>query len=120
MSEDSNGQSGEVHPKPCMGFLQRENFSTEIIESISPEDLQPMVKICIDGLQSLSIAVKRSAAAKFRLLGKNRADNRALIVDEILLIPLLLCSDLCFLYPFFWEFFMGMFVCFVFSYIVSV
>ncbi|XP_075666611.1 uncharacterized protein LOC142636315 [Castanea sativa] len=95
-ASDSNGQSSEVHPEPCMGFLQRENFSTEIIESISPEDLQPTVKICIDGLQSPSIAVKRSAAAKLRLLAKNRADNRALIGESgavPALIPLLRCSD---------------------------
>ncbi|KAJ7967803.1 U-box domain-containing protein 4 [Quillaja saponaria] len=91
---------GEVQqdpePEPCLGFLQRENFSTEIIESISPEDLQPTVKICIDGLQSSSVAVKRSAAAKLRLLAKNRADNRFLIGEcgaVPALIPLLRCSD---------------------------
>jgi hypothetical protein len=95
-----NGQSsqGDVadHAEPCLGFLQRENFSTEIIESISPEDLQPTVKICLDGLQSPSIAVKRSAAAKLRLLAKNRADNRALIGESgavPALIPLLRCTD---------------------------
>ncbi|KAE7995264.1 hypothetical protein FH972_000083 [Carpinus fangiana] len=82
--------------QPCSGFLQRENFSTEIIESISPEDLQPTVKICVDGLQSPSTAVKRSAAAKLRLLAKNRADNRALIGESgavPALIPLLRCSS---------------------------
>ncbi|KAL2341372.1 hypothetical protein Fmac_009312 [Flemingia macrophylla] len=82
--------------EPCMGFLQRESFSTEIIESISPEDLQPTVKICIDGLQSTSLAVKRSAAAKLRLLAKNRADNRVLIAESgavPVLVPLLRCSD---------------------------
>ncbi|KAK2394294.1 U-box domain-containing protein [Trifolium repens] len=86
----------EVEPEPCMGFLQRENFSTEIIESISPEDLQPTVKLCIDGLQSSSVAVKRSAAAKLRLLAKNRADNRVLICESgavPFLVPLLRCSD---------------------------
>ncbi|XP_062013619.1 U-box domain-containing protein 2 [Rosa rugosa] len=86
----------EPEPEPCEGFLQRENFSTEIIESISPEDLQPTVKICVDGLQSPSIAVKQSAAAKLRLLAKNRADNRALIGESgavPALIPLLRCSD---------------------------
>ncbi|KAI4298785.1 hypothetical protein L6164_032303 [Bauhinia variegata] len=97
-----NNESGEVQQEPepelepCMGFLQRENFSTEIIESISPEDLQPTVKICIDGLQSPSVAVKRSAAAKLRLLAKNRADNRALIGESgavPALVPLLRCSD---------------------------
>ncbi|WCJ28150.1 ARM repeat superfamily protein [Euphorbia peplus] len=83
-------------PEPCLGFLQRENFSTEIIESISPEDLQPTVKICVDSLQSPSVAVKRSAAAKLRLLAKNRADNRALIGESgaiPALIPLLRCND---------------------------
>ncbi|XP_044497753.1 U-box domain-containing protein 4 [Mangifera indica] len=86
----------EPEPEPCLGFLQRESFSTEIIESISPEDLQPTVKICIDGLQSSSIAVKRSAAAKLRLLAKNRSDNRVLIGESgaiPALIPLLKCSD---------------------------
>lgn len=94
------GKDGDSDPKPepepCLGFLQRENFSTEIIESISPEDLQPTVKLCVDGLLSPSIAVKRSAAAKLRLLAKNRADNRALIGESgavPALIPLLRCSD---------------------------
>nr|GEV39115.1 U-box domain-containing protein 4-like [Tanacetum cinerariifolium] len=68
--------------EPCVGFLERENFSTEIIESISPEDLQPTVKMCVDSLSSNSLAVKRSAAAKLRLLAKNRSDNRALIGRE--------------------------------------
>ncbi|KAG8649152.1 U-box domain-containing protein 4 [Manihot esculenta] len=89
-------ESAEPEPEPCLGFLQRENFSTEIIESISPEDLQPTVKICVDGLQSPSVAVKRSAAAKLRLLAKNRSDNRALIGESgaiPALIPLLRCSD---------------------------
>ncbi|XP_027086881.1 uncharacterized protein [Coffea arabica] len=83
-------------PEPCTGFLQRETFSTEIIESISPEDLQPTVKLCVDGLNSSSVAVRRSAAAKLRLLAKNRADNRALIGEAgavPALIPLLRCSD---------------------------
>ncbi|KAJ0427472.1 putative armadillo-like helical protein [Helianthus annuus] len=69
-------------PEPCLGFLQRENFSTEIIENISPEDLQPTVKI----------------SAKIRLLAKNRADNRALIGESgavPALIPLLWCVDPC-------------------------
>ncbi|KAL6200884.1 hypothetical protein ACLB2K_024599 [Fragaria x ananassa] len=91
-----NAPRSESEPEPCEGFLQRDNFSTEIIESISPEDLQPTVKICVDGLQSPSIAVKQSAAAKLRLLAKNRADNRALIGESgavPALIPLLRCSD---------------------------
>ncbi|CAK9320866.1 unnamed protein product [Citrullus colocynthis] len=90
------GEDADPEPEPCLGFLQRENFSTEIIESISPEDLQPTVKICIDGLQSSSIAVKRSAAAKLRLLAKNRSDNRVLIGESgavPALIPLLRSTD---------------------------
>lgn len=103
MPEDvQNGNSearvvdAEGDLEPCLGFLQRENFSTEIIESISPEDLLPTVKICIEGLQSSSVAVKRSAAAKLRLLAKNRADNRVLIGESgavPALIPLLRSSD---------------------------
>ncbi|KAK9267291.1 hypothetical protein L1049_009714 [Liquidambar formosana] len=94
--EKGENSDPQPEPEPCMGFLQRENFSTEIIESISPEDLQPTVKICVDGLQSPSVAVKRSAAAKLRLLAKNRSDNRALIGESgavPALIPLLRCSD---------------------------
>ncbi|KAM7264120.1 hypothetical protein ACFE04_001803 [Oxalis oulophora] len=95
--ENDGRRSREMEPEePCFGFLQRENFSTEIIESIEPEDLQPTVKICIDGLQSSSIAIKRSAAAKLRLLAKNRSDNRVLIGESgavPALIPLLRCND---------------------------
>uniref|UniRef100_A0A7N1A4B9 U-box domain-containing protein n=1 Tax=Kalanchoe fedtschenkoi TaxID=63787 RepID=A0A7N1A4B9_KALFE len=96
-SKDESGSSDlAAEVEPCAGFLQRESFSTEIIESISPEDLQPTVKLCVDGLQSASVAVKRSAAAKLRLLAKNRADNRALIGESgavPALIPLLRSSD---------------------------
>ncbi|XP_010539196.1 PREDICTED: U-box domain-containing protein 4-like [Tarenaya hassleriana] len=98
--KESVGEIGakesEPELEPCLGFLQRENFSTEIIENISPEDLQPTVKLCVDGLQSSSAAVKRSAAAKLRLLAKNRADNRVLIGESgaiPALIPLLRCND---------------------------
>lgn len=83
----NQGESSELWPEP---------YSTEIIESISPEDLQPTVKLCVDGLQSSSIALKRSAAAKLRLLAKHRADNRAVIGETgavPVLIPLLRCSD---------------------------
>ncbi|KAK2993098.1 hypothetical protein RJ640_027286 [Escallonia rubra] len=56
------------------------------------EDLLPTV----DGLQSPSVAIKRSAATKLRLLAKNRSDNRALIGESDVipvLTPLLRCSD---------------------------
>ncbi|KAJ1427137.1 Armadillo-type fold [Sesbania bispinosa] len=92
-SENNHSAAADVdhqlQPEPCLGF-------TEIIETISPEDLQPTVSICVDGLQSPSISVKRSAAAKLRLLAKNRADNRALIGESgaiPALVPLLRCSD---------------------------
>ncbi|CAL5345528.1 unnamed protein product [Camellia sinensis] len=94
--ENSSDPNPEPVLEPCAGFLDRDSFSTEIIESISPEDLQPTVKICIDGLRSPSTAVKRSAAAKLRLLAKNRSDNRALIGESgavPALIPLLRCTD---------------------------
>ncbi|KVH96734.1 U-box domain-containing protein 4-like [Cynara cardunculus var. scolymus] len=95
-NENDSNQEQKPEPEPCFGFLQRENFSTEIIESISPEDLQPTVKICVDSLSSSSVAVKRSAAAKLRLLAKNRSENRALIGESgavPALIPLLRCAD---------------------------
>ncbi|CAI9773176.1 unnamed protein product [Fraxinus pennsylvanica] len=71
-------------------------FSTEIIENFLPEDLQRTIKLCVDGLQSSSIAARRLAAAKLRILAKNRADNRELIGESgavPALIPLLRCSD---------------------------
>ncbi|KAL2932249.1 U-box domain-containing protein 4 [Bienertia sinuspersici] len=92
----ASGSPSDLEPEPCEGFLQRENFSTEIIESISPEDLQPTVKLCVDSLSSSSPAIKRSAAAKLRLLAKNRADNRVLIAESGAvpgLIPLLKSTD---------------------------
>ncbi|RID72617.1 hypothetical protein BRARA_C04503 [Brassica rapa] len=95
-SPDVNENVGVQDPEPCLGFLERESFSTEIIECISPEDLQPTVKLCVDGLRSSSVAIKRSAAAKLRLLAKNRADNRLLIGESgaiQALIPLLRCND---------------------------
>lgn len=89
--------NSESEPElPCSGILNSKSFSTEIIESISPEDIQPTVKLCVDSLQSSSIALKRSAAAKLRQLAKNRADIRALIGESgavPALIPLLRCSD---------------------------
>lgn len=95
----SGSGSGEImdpEREPCEGFLQRDSFSTEIIESISPEDLQPTVKLCVDSLSSPSAAIKRSAAAKLRLLAKNRADNRVLIAESGAvpgLVPLLKSTD---------------------------
>ncbi|KAK9047828.1 hypothetical protein SSX86_033210, partial [Deinandra increscens subsp. villosa] len=56
--ENDRNQEQKPEPEPCLGFLQRENFSTEIIENISLADLQPTVKICVDSLGSNSIVVK--------------------------------------------------------------
>ncbi|KAJ6408535.1 hypothetical protein OIU84_011790 [Salix udensis] len=80
--------SMEIVAEPCHGFLQRETFSTEIIESISPEDLKPTVNICVDGLQSPSIAVKRSAAEKLSCVR-----NRGLLVREGAIPPLVALSQ---------------------------
>ncbi|GAB2300999.1 hypothetical protein Dimus_035036 [Dionaea muscipula] len=91
-----DGDDSDPDSEPCLGFLQRENFSTEIIDSISPEDLQPTVKICVDGLKSQSVPVRRSAAAKLRMLAKNRSDNRLLIAESGAvpeLVALLRCGD---------------------------
>ncbi|KAK9089841.1 hypothetical protein Scep_028923 [Stephania cephalantha] len=82
--------------EPWLGFLQTENLNSEILDSISPEDLQPAVMICIKGVKSPSPIVKRSAAAKLRVLAKNREENRALIAESgaiPALIPLLGSSD---------------------------
>ncbi|KAF5788729.1 putative armadillo-like helical protein [Helianthus annuus] len=68
-------------PEPCLGFLQPENFSTEIIENISPEDLQPTISSCQNSVAS-----------------EKRADNQALIGESgavPALIPLLRCVDPC-------------------------
>ncbi|KAJ9562895.1 hypothetical protein OSB04_008055 [Centaurea solstitialis] len=91
LPEDSTENDLNQEQKP-----ESESFSTEIVEVISPEDLQPTVKICVDSLGSSSVAVKRSAAAKLRLLAKNRSENRALIGESgavPALIPLLRCAD---------------------------
>lgn len=87
--------------EPCQGFLQTRNFSSDhilLMESISStEDLQlTTVKICVDSLNSQSVAIKRSAAANLRLLAKNRSDYRALIGESGAipsLIPLLSSTD---------------------------
>ncbi|XP_043689759.1 U-box domain-containing protein 4-like isoform X2 [Telopea speciosissima] len=82
--------------EPRSGFLQRENLSSEILDNAPPENLETAVEICVEGLQSSSISVQSSAAAKLRLLAKNRSENRALIGESgaiPALIPLLGCSD---------------------------
>nr|XP_043623938.1 U-box domain-containing protein 4 [Erigeron canadensis] len=99
LPEEEEEDSNQEHNTPETNtdlFLQRECFSTEIIENICTEDLQPTVKMCVDSLSSSSVTMKRSAAAKLRMLAKNRSDNRALIGESgavPALIPLLRCSD---------------------------
>ncbi|KAK9091912.1 hypothetical protein Syun_026823 [Stephania yunnanensis] len=92
----SSDISGELQRLACAWFLQTENLNSEILDSISPEDLQPAVMICIKGVKSPSPIVKRSAAAKLRVLAKNREENRALIAESgaiPALIPLLRSND---------------------------
>ncbi|CAA3028510.1 U-box domain-containing 4-like [Olea europaea subsp. europaea] len=88
--------NSEPKPQLLSGLLPGETFLTDIIEKISPEDLQPTIKLCVDGLQCSSIAARRLAAAKLKILAKNRADNRELIGESgavPALVPLLRCSD---------------------------
>ncbi|XP_042520109.1 U-box domain-containing protein 4-like [Macadamia integrifolia] len=99
-SEDAVDLEPESNRKsslePWSGLLQRENLSSEIIDNAPPENLEPAVKKCVEGLQSSSISVKSSAAEKLRFLAKNRSENRALIGESgaiPTLIPLLRCSD---------------------------
>ncbi|KAJ9556256.1 hypothetical protein OSB04_010870 [Centaurea solstitialis] len=70
LPEDSNENDLNQEQKP-----ESESFSTKIVEVISPEDLQPTIKIYVDSLASTSVAVKRSAAAKLRLLAKLRSPS---------------------------------------------
>ncbi|KAK7821660.1 u-box domain-containing protein 13 [Quercus suber] len=93
--EDSNGQSSEVHPALHGVFAEREFLYRDNREhfargsSADGEDLHRRAAIAVD-------CCERSAAAKLRLLAKNRADNRALIGESgavPALIPLLRCSD---------------------------
>ncbi|KAK9133012.1 hypothetical protein Scep_012540 [Stephania cephalantha] len=98
-TEDGGAAAVQPHqddPDLWLGFLEDENVSPDILDCISMESLISAVKICIEGLKSSSIDIKRSAAAKVRLLAKNRLENRALIgeygaIPE--LIPLLRCTD---------------------------
>ncbi|KAG9443588.1 hypothetical protein H6P81_014928 [Aristolochia fimbriata] len=76
-----------------LGFLHP---TSEIFESGCLESLRPTVQICVKGLQSGSVADQRSAAAKLRLLAKNRAENRELIGSSgaiPALVPLLRSVD---------------------------
>ncbi|KAI3836740.1 hypothetical protein MKX03_006038 [Papaver bracteatum] len=83
---------------PWYGYLQRERHSSEIVSEIvsSTDNLEQAVQICIEGLNSDSLALKRSSAEKLRLLAKNRSENRALIGESgaiQALVPLLRCSS---------------------------
>ncbi|KAK8921538.1 U-box domain-containing protein 15 [Platanthera zijinensis] len=55
--------------------------STEILNIASPEDVEPVVRLCVETLMnsSASIEAKRDSAAKLRLLAKHRPDFRELI-----------------------------------------
>lgn len=89
---DAAQGGGEAEQEPWVGFLQKGNFTSEIFDA----DLAPAVSMCLEGLQSSSTDIKRSAAAKLRFLAKNRAENRAVIGESgaiSALVPLLRCTD---------------------------
>lgn len=72
--------------------------STETINIASPEEVEPVVRLCAETLMSSSapIEAKRDAAGKLRLLAKHRSDFRELIgVSGAIraLIPLLRSTD---------------------------
>ncbi|PQQ00766.1 U-box domain-containing protein 4 [Prunus yedoensis var. nudiflora] len=79
-NEPTSEAEPEVPEEPCQGFLQRENFSTEIIESISPEDLLPTVKICVDGLQSPDPWTQEHAVTALLNLSLHES-NKAIITN---------------------------------------
>lgn len=93
---DQGGGEGEVDQEPWVGFLQKGNFTSEIFDTVSADNLAPAVNICLEGLQSSCTDIKRSAAAKLRFLAKNRSENRAVIGESgaiSALVPLLRCTD---------------------------
>lgn len=72
--------------------------SSEILETASPESLEPAVSLFVDILESSSaeIDAKRTAADKLRLLAKHRSDFREMIGLSgaiPVLIPLLRSTD---------------------------
>lgn len=92
----SDFQQEDEEEQPWLGFLQKGNFTSEIFDSVSVDNLEPAVNICLEGLESPCTDVKRSAAAKLRFLAKNRSENRAVIGESgaiSALVPLLRCSD---------------------------
>ncbi|GFZ03284.1 ARM repeat superfamily protein [Actinidia rufa] len=85
-------QSPSPSPSRVRGFSTARASRRRLSRAYRRRIFSRRFKICIDGLQSPSVAVKRSAAAKLRLLAKNRSDNRALIGESgavPALIPLL-------------------------------
>ncbi|OVA15123.1 Armadillo [Macleaya cordata] len=91
-----SSETSSLEPDSWLGFLKREELSSEIFECNSPENLEQSVKSYIEDLKSSSTTVKRSAAANIRLLAKNSSENRAFIGESgaiPVLIPLLRCVD---------------------------
>ncbi|KAF9625167.1 hypothetical protein IFM89_020034 [Coptis chinensis] len=101
----SSDISGELQRLACLPSPENEN---DIREEVSLLDIEPgfpysseifdesAIKICVEGLESQSLDVKRSAAAKLRFLAKNRAENRVVIGESgaiLGLIPLLRSND---------------------------
>ncbi|XP_042446501.1 vacuolar protein 8-like [Zingiber officinale] len=53
--------------------------SSESLEYASVEGVEPVVRVCVERLRSVSVEAKREAAARIRLLAKHRSDFRSLI-----------------------------------------
>lgn len=70
--------------------------SSELLETMPLESLEPVVKSCIEKLSTSLEEEKRRAAARIRLLAKHRSDLRELIGASgaiPVLIPLLKSTD---------------------------
>ncbi|KAI3749705.1 hypothetical protein L2E82_20321 [Cichorium intybus] len=89
------GPGAKTEARAVRRISTTREFLNGDVKSISLEDLQPTVKICVDSLSTSSVAVKRLTAAKLWLLAKNQSDNRALIEESDgipALISLLQCT----------------------------
>ncbi|RWR71889.1 U-box domain-containing protein 4-like protein [Cinnamomum micranthum f. kanehirae] len=99
----SSDISGELQRLACVPVSDDQIRCREIDQEFEvgnegemTEDLETTVEICVKSLKSPSIEIRRGAAAKLRMLAKNRPENRALIGASgaiPALIPLLRCGD---------------------------
>ncbi|XP_068669768.1 U-box domain-containing protein 4-like [Aristolochia californica] len=96
--ESSHHGASDIESELGLGFLHRDNMTLEIFESGCLENHHPTVQICVKGLQSPCVTDQRSAAARLRLLAKNRPENREFIGSSgaiPALVPLLRSVDPC-------------------------